>query len=164
MSRKKETKTNAMRILDAAHVDHVVHTVDATGEDTGVDIALRAGEDPDHVFKTLVTQGADRNYYVFVVPVLAELDLKKAAKAAGVKSVAMIHVADINKVTGYIRGGCSPVGMKKQFVTVYDESCLAQQTMLVSGGRIGTQIECAPADLIKVTRGRTAAITQEHEA
>ena len=116
------------------------------------------------VFKTLVTQGADRNYYVFVVPVLAELDLKKAAKAAGVKSVAMIHVADINKVTGYIRGGCSPVGMKKQFVTVYDESCLAQQTMLVSGGRIGTQIECAPADLIKVTRGRTAAITQEHEA
>ena len=76
----------------------------------------------------------------------------------------MIHVADINKVTGYIRGGCSPVGMKKQFVTVYDESCLAQQTMLVSGGRIGMQIECAPADLIKVTRGRTAAITQEHEA
>ena len=124
----------------------------------------QSGADPARVFKTLVTQGADRNYYVFVVPVLAELDLKKAAKAAGVKSVAMIHVADINKVTGYIRGGCSPVGMKKQFVTVYDESCLAQQTMLVSGGRIGTQIECAPADLIKVTRGRTAAITQEHEA
>ena len=164
MSKKKENKTNAMRILDAAHVEHVIHAVDATGGDTGVDIAQRAGEDPDHVFKTLVTQGADRNYYVFVVPVLAELDLKKAAKAAGVKSVAMIHVADINKVTGYIRGGCSPVGMKKQFVTVYDESCLAQQTMLVSGGRIGTQIECAPADLIKVTRGRTAAITQEHEA
>ena len=103
--------------------------------------ADRAG--PGAGVKTLVTQGADRNYYVFVVPVLAELDLKKAAKAAGVKSVAMIHVADINKVTGYIRGGCSPVGMKKQFVTVYDESCLAQQTMLVSGGRIGTQIECA---------------------
>ena len=127
-------------------------------------VARLTGQDPARVFKTLVTQGADRNYYVFVVPVLAELDLKKAAKAAGVKSVAMIHVADINKVTGYIRGGCSPVGMKKQFVTVYDESCLAQQTMLVSGGRIGTQIECAPADLIKVTRGRTAAITQEHEA
>ena len=88
----------------------------------------------------------------------------KAAKAAGVKSVAMIHVADINKVTGYIRGGCSPVGMKKQFVTVYDESCLAQPTIMVSGGRIGTQVECAPADLIKVTRGKTAAITQEHQA
>ena len=99
---------------------------------------------------------------MFVVPVLAELDLKKAAKAAGVKSVAMIHVADINKVTGYIRGGCSPVGMKKQYVTVFDESCLAQPTMLVSGGRIGTQIECAPADLIQVSRGKTAAITQEH--
>ena len=90
--------------------------------------------------------------------------LLNTAKAAGVKSVAMIHVADINKVTGYIRGGCSPVGMKKQFVTVFDESCLAQDTMLVSGGRIGTQIECAPADLVKVTRGKTAAITQEHEA
>ena len=130
----------------------------------GANVARLTGQDPARVFKTLVPQGADRNYYVFVVPVLAELDLKKAAKAAGVKSVAMIHVADINKVTGYIRGGCSPVGMKKQFVTVYDESCLAQQTMLGSGGRIGTQIECAPADLIKVTRGRTAAITQEHEA
>ena len=90
--------------------------------------------------------------------------LLNTAKAAGVKSVAMIHVADINKVTGYIRGGCSPVGMKKQFVTVFDESCLAQDTMLVSGGRIGTQIECSPADLIKVTRGKTAAITQEHDA
>ena len=101
---------------------------------------------------------------MFVVPVLAELDLKKAAKAAGVKSVAMIHVADINKVTGYIRGGCSPVGMKKQFVTVYDESCLAQPTIMVSGGRIGTQVECTPADLIRVTRGKTAPITQEHQA
>ena len=87
---------------------------------------------------------------------------KKAAKAAGVKSVAMIHVADINKVTGYIRGGCSPVGMKKQFATVFDESCLAQPTILVSGGRIGTQIECTPADLVKVTRGKTAAITAEN--
>ena len=114
------------------------------------------------MFKTLVTQGADRNYYVFVVPVLAELDLKKAAKSVGVKSVAMIHVADINKVTGYIRGGGSPVGMKKQFATVFDESCLAQPTILVSGGRIGTQIECAPADLVKVTRGKTAAITAEN--
>ena len=96
--------------------------------------------------------------------VLAELDLKKAAKAAGVKSVAMIHVADINKVTGYVRGGCSPLGMKKQYVTVFDESCLAQPAMLVSGGRIGTQIECAPADLIRAVRGKTAAITQEHGA
>ena len=98
---------------------------------------------------------------MFVVPVLAELDLKKAAKSAGVKSVAMIHVADINKVTGYIRGGCSPVGMKKQYLTVFDESCLTQDTILVSGGRIGTQIECAPQQLIAAVRGKTAAITQE---
>ena len=133
----KEAKTNAMRMLERAKVAYTSH-----------EYPHEEGQAVD---------GAN-------VPVLAELDLKKAAKAAGVKSVAMIHVADINKVTGYIRGGCSPVGMKKQFVTVYDESCLAQQTMLVSGGRIGTQIECAPADLIKVTRGRTAAITQEHEA
>lgn len=154
----KEAKTNAMRMLERAKVTYTSHEYPHE-EGQAVD-----GANVARLFKTLVTQGADRNYYVFVVPVLAELDLKKAAKAAGVKSVAMIHVADINKVTGYIRGGCSPVGMKKQFVTVYDESCLAQQTMLVSGGRIGTQIECAPADLIKVTRGRTAAITQEHEA
>ena len=159
-------KTNAMRMLERAKVAYTSHEYpheEGQAVD-GANVARLTGQDPARVFKTLVTQGADRNYYVFVVPVLAELDLKKAAKAAGVKSVAMIHVADINKVTGYIRGGCSPVGMKKQFVTVYDESCLAQQTMLVSGGRIGTQIECAPADLIKVTRGRTAAITQEHEA
>ena len=155
-------KTNAMRILEKEKISYQMHTYDASdGQIDGAAVARKVGMDPAKVFKTLVTQGADRSYYVFVVPVLAELDLKKAAKAAGVKSVAMIHVADINKVTGYIR---SPVGMKKQFVTVFDESCLAQDTMLVSGGRIGTQIECAPADLIKVTRGKTAAITQEHEA
>ena len=150
----KEAKTNAMRMLERAKVAYTSHEYpheEGQAVD-GANVARLTGQDPARGFKT------------FVVPVLAELDLKKAAKAAGVKSVAMIHVADINKVTGYIRGGCSPVGMKKQFVTVYDESCLAQQTMLVSGGRIGTQIECAPADLIKVTRGRTAAITQEHEA
>ena len=144
----KEAKTNAMRMLERAKVAYSAHEYpheEGQAVD-GANVARLTGQDPAKVFKTLVTQGADRNYYVFVVPVLAELDLKKAAKAAGVKSVAMIHVADINKVTGYIRGGCSPVGMKKQFVTVFDESCLAQDTMLVSGGRIGTQIECAPAD------------------
>ena len=162
----REEKTNVMRLLEQKKVPYTPHQY-AHSEGEAVDgatVAGLVGKDPAAVFKTLVTRGAAKANYVFVIPVLAELDLKKAAKAAGVKSVAMIHVADINKVTGYIRGGCSPVGMKKQFVTVYDESCLAQQTMLVSGGRIGTQIECAPADLIKVTRGRTAAITQEHEA
>lgn len=160
-----EFKTNVMRMLDKEKVPYTPHTYDhGDGAIDGASVAAKMGQDPARVFKTLVTQGAGKSYFVFVVPVLAELDLKKAAKAAGVKSVAMIHVADINKVTGYIRGGCSPVGMKKQFVTVYDESCLAQPTITVSGGRIGTQVECAPADLIKVTRGKTAAITQERQA
>lgn len=160
-----EFKTNVMRMLDKEKVPYTPHTYDhGDGAIDGASVAAKMGQDPARVFKTLVTQGAGKSYFVFVVPVLAELDLKKAAKAAGVKSVAMIHVADINKVTGYIRGGCSPVGMKKQFATVYDESCLAQPTIMVSGGRIGTQVECAPADLIKVTRGKTAAITQEHQA
>ena len=152
----KEAKTNAMRMLERAKVNYTSHEYpheEGQAVD-GAHVAQLTGQDPAKVFKTLVTQGADRNYYVFVVPVLAELDLKKAAKSVGVKSVAMIHVADINKVTGYIRGGCSP--------TVFDESCLAQPTILVSGGRIGTQIECAPADLVKVTRGKTAAITAEN--
>lgn len=160
----KEAKTNAMRMLERARIHYTAHEYphqEGAAVD-GATVAKLTGQDPARVFKTLVTQGADRNYYVFVVPVLADLDLKKAAKAAGVKSVAMIHVADINKVTGYIRGGCSPVGMKKQYKTVFDASCLAQPSMLVSGGRIGTQIEAAPADLVAVTRGITADITAEH--
>ena len=159
----KEAKTNAMRMLERAKIPYTAHEYpheEGQAVD-GASVARLTGQDPAQVFKTLVTQGADRNYYVFVVPVLAELDLKKAAKAAGVKSVAMLHVADLNRVTGYVRGGCSPVGMKKQFATVYDESCLDKPTIMVSGGRIGTQIECAPADLIRLTRGKTAPITAE---
>ena len=156
----KEAKTNAMRMLERAKVAYSAHEYpheEGQAVD-GANVARLTGQDPAKVFKTLVTQGADRNYYVFVVPVLAELDLKKAAKAAGVKSVAMIHVADINKVTGYIRGGCSPVGMKKQYRTVFDESVLSQQKVYVSGGRIGTQVCCAPADLIRAARADTAKI------
>lgn len=159
----KEAKTNAMRMLERAKIAYTAHEY-PHAEGTAVDgatVAALTGQDPARVFKTLVTQGADRNFYVFVIPVLAELDLKKAAKAAGVKSVSMLHVADLLKTTGYVRGGCSPVGMKKQFATVFDESCLAQSTILVSAGRIGTQIEAAPADLVKVTRGKTAVITAE---
>ena len=156
----KEAKTNAMRMLERAKVAYTSHEYpheEGQAVD-GANVARLTGQDPARVFKTLVTQGADRNYYVFVVPVLAELDLKKAAKAAGVKSVAMIHVADINKVTGYIRGGCSPVGMKKQYKTVFDESVLAQEKVYGSGGRIGTQVCCAPADLIRAARATTAKI------
>ena len=122
----------------------------------GDDVIL--GEDPACVYKTLVTQGSSKNYFVFVIPVAAELDLKAAARSVGEKSVAMIHVADINKVTGYVRGGCSPVGMKKQYKTVFDESVLAQEKVYVSGGRIGTQVCCAPADLIRAARATTAKI------
>ena len=156
----KEAKTNAMRMLERAKVAYSAHEYpheEGQAVD-GANVARLTGQDPAKVFKTLVTQGADRNYYVFVVPVLAELDLKKAAKAAGVKSVAMIHVADINKVTGYVRGGCSPVGMKKQYTTVFDESVLSQPKVYVSGGRIGTQVCCAAADLIKAARATTAKI------
>ena len=157
----KETKTNAMRMLERAKIAYHAHEYpheEGVAVD-GLTVARLTGQNPEQVFKTLVTQGADRNYYVFVIPVAAELDLKKAARAAGVKSVAMLHVADLLKVTGYVRGGCSPVGMKKQYTTIFDASCLSQETILVSGGRIGTQIEAAPADLIAVSRGKTAEVT-----
>ena len=156
----KEAKTNAMRILERAKVAYTAHEYpheEGVAVD-GIHVAQSMGEDPACVYKTLVTQGASRNYFVFVIPVAAELDLKAAARSVGEKSVAMIHVADINKVTGYVRGGCSPVGMKKQYTTVFDESVLAQEKVYVSGGRIGTQVCCAPADLIKAARATTAHI------
>ena len=150
MSKKKESKTNAMRILDAAHVDHVIHSVDATGEDTGVDIAHRAGEDPDHVFKTLVTQGKSGEHLAFMIPVACELDLRKAARAAGEKSVAMVRSRELFELTGYVHGGCSPLGMKKPFRTFIDETCILFDTILFSGGRIGTQIEMSFDDLANI--------------
>lgn len=154
-----QPKTNAMRMLDKAKVNYTFHEYDhSDGAIDGVAVAAKLGQDPARVFKTLVTQGASRAFYVFVIPVAEELDLKAAARAVGEKSVAMIHVADINKVTGYIRGGCSPVGMKKQFVTVFHESVLEQSQVMVSGGRIGLQIQLAPADLIAAVKGKTADI------
>ena len=139
-----------MRILDAAHVDHVIHSFDATGEDTGVDIAHRAGEDPDHVFKTLVTQGKSGEHFVFMIPVACELDLRKAARAAGEKSVAMVRSRELFELTGYVHGGCSPLGMKKPFRTFIDETCILFDTILFSGGRIGTQIEMSFDDLANI--------------
>ena len=155
-----QAKTNAMRMLDRAKISYTaLEYPHQEGQAVdGVTVAQMLGQNPDQVFKTLVTQGACHNYYVFVVPLAASLDLKKAARAVGEKSVAMLHVADINKVTGYIRGGCSPVGMKKQFVTVFHESMLEQSQVMVSGGRIGLQIQLAPADLIAAVKGKTADI------
>lgn len=161
MSMAKETKTNAMRKLDTLHISYTEHQYDASdGHIDGVAVAAKCGLDPDQVFKTLVTQGNDRNFYVFVIPVREELDLKKCAKAAQVKSVEMIHVKDLLKTTGYIRGGCSPVGMKKEFSTFFDETMVLFDTVYVSGGRIGTQIEISPDDLIRVTNGALTALTR----
>ncbi len=156
----KQTKTNAMRKLETEKVAYTFHEYDhEDGAIDGVSVAGKLGQDPARVYKTLVTQGASKNFYVFVIPVAAELDLKKAAKAVGEKSVAMLHVADLLKTTGYIRGGCSPVGMKKQFVTVIDASAQDKPTVMVSAGRIGAQVELAPADLARVTKARFESIT-----
>lgn len=150
MSRKKETKTNAMRILDAAGVDHQIHVFEADGTMTGVEIARMLGEEPEHVFKTLVTIGKSKEHYVFMVPVAEELDLKKAAKAAGEKSIEMVKSRELFDLTGYVHGGCSPLGMKKFFTTFIDETCILFDTILFSGGRIGTQIEMSFDDLASV--------------
>ncbi len=144
-----QTKTNAMRILDSAGVSYKQHEYDSDGFIDGVTVAHKAGLPPEKVFKTLVAQGASRAYYVFVIPVEKELNLKAAAKAVGEKSVEMIKVADINKITGYIRGGCSPVGMKKAYRTVIDSACESLDTVVVSAGRLGVQIELTPADLCR---------------
>ena len=157
-----EFKTNVMRILDKAKITYKAHTYDhRDGAIDGAAVAEKMGQNPEQVFKTLVTKGAGRDYYVFVVPVLKELDLKKAAKSVGEKHVEMIHVKDINKVTGYIRGGCSPIGMKKQFVTVFDKSAENIETIIVSAGKIGYQIELAPKDLIEIVGAKTAEITAD---
>lgn len=155
-----QPKTNAMRMLDKAKVNYTFHEYDhSDGAIDGVAVAAKLGQDPARVFKTLVTQGASRAFYVFVIPVAEELDLKAAARAVGEKSVSMLHVADLLKTTGYIRGGCSPVGMKKAFVTTVDASAQDKETIMVSAGRIGAQVELAPADLLAVTGAKYAAIT-----
>lgn len=155
-----EFKTNVMRVLEKKKIKYVRHEYEH-GEEAvdGATVARILGIQPEKVFKTLVTRGASKSIYVFDVPVEAELDLKKAAKAVGEKSIAMIHVSEITALTGYVRGGCSPVGMKKQYKTVFDESALGFDTILVSAGKIGYQIEAAPGDLISLTRASTADIT-----
>ena len=156
----KEAKTNAMRILEREKVAYTAHEYpheEGVAVD-GVTVAASMGEDPACVYKTLVTQGSSKNYFVFVIPVAAELDLKAAARSVGEKSVAMIHVADINKVTGYVRGGCSPIGMKKQFRTVVHQSAEKYDKIWISGGRVGTSIVLDPKDLMQVTGAEYADI------
>ena len=157
-----EQKTNVMRILGQKKIKYTAHEY-PHGEDAvdGLTVARMTGRDPACVFKTLVTRGASKGIYVFVIPVAEELDLKKAAKAVGEKSVAMVHVSEINALTGYVRAGCSPIGMKKQYKIVYHSSILSQETVLVSAGKIGQQVELSPTDLIGLTRGDTANIVTE---
>ena len=158
MAKNKEVKTNAMRILDRQKIPYEAHTYECEEFVDALKIADQLGIPYEKVYKTLVTVGSSKNYFVFVIPIAEELDLKKAAKSVGEKSVAMIHVKDINAITGYIRGGCTAIGMKKQFVTRLDESAKSQETIIVSGGRIGSQIELKPDDLLRACRGEYADI------
>ncbi len=150
----KDIKTNAMRILDRNGIDYKVVTYECSEFTDGISIARKLGEPEELMYKTLVTEGKSGDFFVFVIPVAKELDLKKAAKSVGEKTVEMIHVKDINRITGYIRGGCSPLGMKKSFATVVDSSAEALDRMIISGGRIGSQIILDPKDLIAVTKGK----------
>ena len=158
---KKEEKTNVMRVLDQKKIPYTPHTYphgDGEALD-GVTVAQNLGINPAQVFKTLVTKGASGGYYVFDIPVAATLDLKKAAKAVGEKSIAMLHSRDLLPLTGYVHGGCSPIGMKKQFPTVFHETAEILDTIMVSAGKIGFQVELSPADLIELVGGSTEDVT-----
>lgn len=157
-----EQKTNVMRFLDQKKIAYKAHEYPHGEEPVdGITVAGLIGKDPLSVFKTLVARGSSKNLYVFVIPVCKELDLKFAAKSVGEKAVEMIRVSEINSLTGYVRGGCSPLGMKKQYKTVLDQSCLECESIVVSAGKIGYQIEISPKELIRLTRATTGSITKE---
>ena len=158
MAKSKEIKTNAMRLLDSMKIPYETRTYECGDFVDGIQIADLLGLPHEIVYKTLVAQGASRQYYVYVIPVEAELDLKKAASAAGEKSVAMIKQKELLPLTGYVHGGCSPIGMKKQFPTFIHETAVLFDKVFVSAGKVGYQIELAPQDLIAVVRCKTADI------
>lgn len=159
MSKSKEIKTNAMRFLETKKIPYEAHTYECDEFKDGIQIADMLGLPHEKVYKTLVTQGNSKNYFVFVIPIEAELDMKKAARSVGEKSVAMLHVKDINAVTGYIRGGCTAIGMKKQYTTRIADSALALEKIIVSGGKLGMQLELAPKDLALAANAEFADIT-----
>ena len=161
MAKNKEIKTNAMRILEKEKIPFTHYTYECDEFIDGLHSADLIGAPYEQSFKTLVMEGKSGGYYVFVVPIEKEVDRKAAAKAVGEKAVDMIHVKDITKITGYVRGGCSPIGMKKPFPTVFDASAGNFQEIYVSGGRIGLTLKVPVADLLKVTGGKLAAITAE---
>ncbi len=163
---KKEDKTNAMRFLERNGITYTAHiheeTVDPMDDRFyGLHLAQILGQDPACVFKTLVARGASGGHFVFVIPVAATLDLKRAAKAVGEKSVSLLPVKELLSVTGYVRGGCPPIGMKKQFPTVFHNTVEIFAAVFVSGGRIGTQVELDPRQLLAVLGGKTAEIIAE---
>ena len=161
MAKQKEEKTNVMRILEQKNIPYTAHTYEheeGVAVD-GVTVAAQLGQDPECVFKTLVARGASKGVYVFCIPVAENLDLKKAARAVGEKAIEMVAVKEINALTGYIRGGCSPVGMKKQYPTVFHETAEIVDTIMVSAGKIGYQVELAPVDLMELVGGTLSDIT-----
>ena len=164
MAKHKEEKTNVMRVLDQKKIPYTAHFYeDSQGpegtREYGVHVAQALGQDPARGFKTLVARGASKGIYVFEVPVAENLDLKKAARAVGEKSIELLHVAEINAVTGYIRGGCSPVGMKKHYPTVFHKTVTDYETIYISAGKIGAQVEVAPSDLLTLLGASMADVT-----
>ena len=161
MAKHKEEKTNVMRVLEQKGVAYTPHTYPTDGSIDGASVAGYLGQDPECVFKTLVARGASGGYYVFDIPVEDTLDLKKAAKAVGEKSIAMIHQKELLPLTGYVHGGCSPVGMKKQFPTVFHETVVLFDTVCVSAGKIGAQVEVPPQALLNLLGATAADIVAE---
>ena len=158
MAKQTEEKTNVMRTLEQKKIPYTAHSYDPDGPIDGVSVAQTLGQPAERVFKTLVTKAASGAYYVFDIPVAENLDLKKAAKAVGEKSIAMLPQKELLGLTGYVHGGCSPVGMKKQFPTVFHKTALGYDTVCVSAGKIGAQVECDPKALIDLLRAKTADI------
>ncbi len=158
MAKNKEEKTNVMRTLDQKKIPYTAFSYDPNGPIDGVSVAAETGLDAASVFKTLVTKGASGAYYVFDIPVAENLDLKKAAKAVGEKSIAMLPQKELLPLTGYIHGGCSPVGMKKQFPTVFHETVNQLDLIAVSAGKTGHQVQVKPEDLLKLLRAKTADV------
>lgn len=157
--KEKEIKTNAMRILEKHKINYIVHTYSCEEFLDGVSVADELGEPHELVYKTLVAIGKSKEHYVFVIPIEGELDLKAAARAVGEKSIEMLPLKDLTDVTGYVRGGCTAIGMKKDFPTVIDESAKDLEIIIVSGGRRGSQLELAPGDLAKAAKAKFASVT-----
>ena len=161
MAKQKEEKTNVMRVLEQQGIPYTAHSYpheEGVAVD-GVTVAQSLGQDPECVFKTLVARGASKGIYVFCIPVAENLDLKKAARAVGEKSIEMVAVKEINALTGYVRGGCSPIGMKKNYPTIFHETAEIVDTIMVSAGKIGLQVELAPQALMELVGGQLADVT-----